>query len=160
MWTLTTLSILLVLIGLVDGDRMVWCERDGVWGYSSLDDLNRDIADEMNRVHDFPFMNPQGSYEYTLCGHTVFDATEYALTPLLSHSRFVCSSEHCTISGGKVQMNLLHVPAFHDRYPMEEVSFHGLTFQGFTTYSIAALATGRTSAKFYNCHWKVCLSNE
>jgi hypothetical protein len=111
---------------------------------------------------------PQTTYVYTLCPNTVLDATTTPLRPLLNNAMFVCGadgqrSNRCVILGGTVQVAILD--SLVDGYPLQELSFLGLTFSGFVSddasaangigTSIAAMASSVTMATFTDCSWQV-----
>lgn len=139
------------------GRRDVPCPYDdSIVGYTSIAHLNADIQEEIDRIENVPILQPESSYIYTLCPHTVFVGDE-RLTPLLDNSTFLCgnmgdSKDKCTLMGGSVQVNIIDSPY---QYQINRLFFRGLTFSNFTSYGVAASASSQTRAEFHDCHWRV-----
>jgi hypothetical protein len=107
---------------------------------------------------------PADAYMYNLCANTFFDATSTILAPVLSNSMFICGNDgsrlgRCVIVGGSEQVRI--VDSTIDGYPLQELSFMGITFSSFesnalkTGTSIAAFASSSTTATFTDCAWEV-----
>jgi hypothetical protein len=131
--------------------------------FATLGAVNSDMELELIRIRNGA--PPQTAYLYPLCPNTVFDATLTPLRPLLNNAMIVCGvdgqrSNRCVILGGSVQVAILD--SLVDGYPLQELSFMGLTFSGFTSASaggigtsIAAMASSVTMATFTDCAWQV-----
>jgi hypothetical protein len=107
---------------------------------------------------------PQDSYTYNLCPNKIFDAASVFLEPVLNNANFVCGNDgrrtnSCVIVGGTMQVRI--VDSAVTGYPLQEISFTGITFSGFETSnsmsgtSIAAFASSAATATFTDCEWKV-----
>jgi hypothetical protein len=131
--------------------------------FATLGAVNSDMELELIRIRNGA--PPQTAYMYPLCPNTVFDASLAPLRPLLNNAMIVCGvdgqrSNRCVILGGSVQVAILD--SLVDGYPLQELSFMGLTFSGFTSASaggigtsIAAMASSVTMATFTDCAWQV-----
>jgi hypothetical protein len=106
---------------------------------------------------------PQDSYLYNLCNNTFFDATNTVLKPVLNNVMFICGDDgsrlgRCVILGGSLQVEI--VDSTVDAYPLQEMSFMGITFSSFesnalrTGTSIGAFASSVTTATFTDCAWE------
>jgi hypothetical protein len=138
--------------------------------FATLGAMNSAMELELIRIRNGAV--PQTTYVYPLCPNTVLDATTTPLRPLLNNAMFVCGadgqrSNRCVILGGTVQVAILD--SLVDGYPLQEVSFLGLTFSGFVSdtsaaaagigTSIAAMASSVTMATFTDCLWQVRACN-
>jgi hypothetical protein len=137
--------------------------------FATLEAINSDMELELIRIRNGAPPQNAAPYVYQLCADTVFDATSTPLRPLLNNAMFVCGangnrSNRCVILGGTVQVAILD--SLVDGYPLQELSFMGLTFSGFVSSSnapattgigtsIAAMASSVTMATFTDCSWQV-----
>jgi hypothetical protein len=134
--------------------------------FATLGAMNSAMELELIRIRNGA--TPQTTYVYPLCPNTVLDATTTPLRPLLNNAMFVCGadgnrSNRCVILGGTVQVAILD--SLVDGYPLQELSFLGLTFSGFVSdtgigTSIAAMASSVTMATFTDCAWQVRTTRE
>lgn len=139
------------------------CPRDAtVVGYSSITAINEDMQTELSRIGDGG--DPEESYTFRLCPNMVFDASVEALRPVLSNAFFVCGGDgsrnnNCIILGGSEQIRIQDSTVAS--FPLERLSFMGLTFADFTGNDaatgtcISALANSQTTAVFLDVSFTV-----
>ena len=139
------------------------CDSDAsVTGFNNITSLNRAMRDEVARIAADG--TPQDSYSFVLCPNTIFDTSRTPLRPILDAASFTCGADgslanQCTFNGGDEQIRIVdsRVPG----YQIKDLSFSGITFEGFTPNagltgaSINALARSRTTATFEDVEWKV-----
>jgi hypothetical protein len=158
----TLLAIAAALTLRADGQVEQCRDSPGLQGYMSITAMNSEMRKEFEKIVQGG--SPEKSYSYMLCPETVFDATAEPLLPLLSNMEFSCgakglASENCVIFGGHEQVRF--ADSTSQSYPLEQVSFVGLTFANFTTNdrgtgtSIAAFASSTTTASFMNVKFTV-----
>lgn len=157
------LVVFLVLASRATAQSAKECSRDPtVVGYESLAALNNDMETELNRIRDGG--TPEESYTFRLCPNQLFDAESSTLLPVLNNAMFVCGSDgsrsnNCIIIGGSEQVRIENSQV--DTYPLESLTFIGLTFADFkgnaaiTGTSIAALASAPTTATFLDVTFTV-----
>lgn len=139
-------------------DLRVVCPTDpSLFAYNSIAAINEDILSQLDVIRQNQGQ-AEPAYTYNLCPNTVFDGTS-RLTPMLNASSFVCGSQgdsrdNCTIHGGQVQVYLTETPsvAFSS---IQYTAFHGLTFDSSTSFAVAAFGSNKSTAEFFDCHWKV-----
>lgn len=130
--------------------------------FETLGALNSVMQTELIRIQNGA--TPKDAYTYNLCPNTFFDATSTALEPVLNNAMFVCGDDgsrlsQCVILGGSEQVSI--VDSLVNGYPLEELSFMGITFSAFESNtdmsgtSIAASASSATTATFTDCAWQV-----
>lgn len=131
-------------------------------GYASIAAMNNDIDAEFNRIQNGGA--PQEEYVYMFCPRQEYDASIEPLRPLLSGSVFRCgvtglSTDTCTITGGSEQIRV--EDSGLTTFPLSNVAFRGLTFNGFTNNadssgtSVNVLASDATSIAFSDVVWTV-----
>ena len=139
--------------------RSVPCPTDAsITGYTSLEDLNDDMAAERDRIAGGG--SPSAEYNFILCSDadSTFDARRgNEINVVLENANFFCGGDGfvnpaCTIVGGQLQVRIENSAV--DGYPIENMSFQGITFQAFVGRSIAYLANTPTEAVFENCIWQ------
>ena len=129
--------------------------------YETIGSLNSVMQTELLRIQNGA--TPQDAYIYNLCSNTFFNSTTTILAPLLNNAMFVCGDDgsrlgRCVILGGSLQIEI--VDSSVDTYPLQEVSFMGITFSSFesnalrTGTSIGAFASSVTTARFVDCAWE------
>jgi hypothetical protein len=129
--------------------------------YETIGSLNSVMQTELVRIQNGA--TPQDSYMYNLCNNTFFDATTAVLEPVLNNVMFICGEDgsrlgRCVILGGSLQVEI--VDSLVDAYPLQEISFMGITFSSFesntlrTGTSIGAFASSVTTATFIDCSWE------
>jgi hypothetical protein len=163
---LCTLVVTSLLVTSVTGQdvnaRVVSCPSDAtVLGYTSIDDINQDQFDELNRIREGT-TEPKPLYSFILCPKTTFDASETSLNVVLSGSVFSCgsdmkpsSSSDCTIQGGMSQVYMADLAL--PNYRLESATMIGLTFEHFNGTSFDIRATETLSLTLMDIVWKVCL---
>lgn len=162
MWSLCLLVVLLgwtcrTVSGQEVYSRTEQCGgEDSLEGYTSIEDINSDMQDELERIEDGD--DALDVYNFILCPNTEFDAARGPLQPVLNGAVFWCGefgnlSDNCTFTRGSSQVRIQDSQI--SDYKLESLEFRGLTFQQFTYASIAAEASQNTTAKFIDCHWKV-----
>jgi hypothetical protein len=130
--------------------------------FETLGALNNVMQTELSRIQTGA--TPQDVYTYNLCANTNFDANTTVLEPVLSNAMFICGDDgsrlnSCVILGGSEQVRI--VDSLVTGYPLQELSFMGITFSAFqsnkkrTGTSIAAFASSATTATFTDCAWQV-----
>jgi len=136
--------------------------------FNTLGAINSVMQTELVRIQNGA--PPQQSYVYSLCPNTFLDASAEPLEPVLNNVMFVCGesgdrSGRCVILGGSQQV--LIQDSLVDGYPLQELSFLGITFSAFETNggdmtgsSIAAFASSTTTATFIDCVWQVHISRQ
>lgn len=128
--------------------------------YETIGSLNSVMQTELSRIQNGAI--PQDAYMYNLCNNTFFDSTITALKPVLNNVMFICGDDgnrlgRCVIAGGSLQVEI--VDSTVDSYPLQEISFMGITFSSFesnalrTGTSIGAFASSVTTATFTDCAW-------
>jgi hypothetical protein len=138
-------------------------QAEGLTGYTTIASINNDMRAELARISDGEKL-PEDSYTYTLCPQTIFDVSNEPLQPILSDVSFACGSngeanDSCVLFGGSQQV--LIVDSLLNSYPLERITFSGLTFSGFNQNSesrgtaIAAFASKPTSAIFRDALFRV-----
>jgi hypothetical protein len=129
--------------------------------FDTIGSLNSVMQTELTRIRNGA--TPQNAYMYNLCNNTFFDATTSILEPVLNNVMFVCGENgnrlgRCVILGGSVQVQIDDSTV--DTYPIQELSFMGITFSSFesnalrTGTSIGAYASSSTTATFMDCTWE------
>jgi hypothetical protein len=98
----------------------------------------------------------QDVYFLVLCPGT-FDTSSGPLLPRLDQASYSCAgtgevSEGCIFSGGEVNIQV-EDPGI-EGYSINAINFLGITFTGFTGYSIELLGSAPTEAIFMNCLWQ------
>ena len=103
---------------------------------------------------------------YILCPNTLFEVLA-PIIPQLDQTILTCgedgsSKNECTIVGGKIQVDMNINSTSSSPLPIKLVDFHGLIFRSAEnetiineTISIQASASGKLTAYFTDCHWKV-----
>jgi hypothetical protein len=129
-------------------------------GYTSIAAINSAMAADLSAIKGGAA--PKPPYLFTICPNTALTATE-PLTPMLSGAEFVCGSDgsasnKCTIQGGANQVSIQDSTV--SGYPLQNVTFEGITFQGSTQSAVLAGAGSGTTANFVNCNWNVSHSRE
>lgn len=130
--------------------------------FGTLLALNNEMQTELIRIRNGA--TPNSEYLYNLCPNTFFDTASTALEPVLSNSKFVCGengsrTDRCVMLGGSTQVRISD--SLVEGYPLEELTFMGITFSGFQSNnnrrgsSIAAQASSVTTATFTDCEWQV-----
>ncbi|EEC43188.1 predicted protein [Phaeodactylum tricornutum CCAP 1055/1] len=142
-------------------------QAEGLTGYTTIASINNDMRAELARISDGEKL-PEDSYTYTLCPQTIFDVSNEPLQPILSDVSFACGSngeanDSCVLFGGSQQV--LIVDSLLNSYPLERITFSGLTFSGFNQNSesrgtaIAAFASKPTSAIFRDALFRDFMSD-
>lgn len=132
--------------------------------FETLGAINSAMQTELTRIQNGAA--PQDSYTYTLCPNKFYDASMVILSPKLNNAMFICGEDgsrtnNCVILGGTEQVRI--VDSEVSSYPLQELSFTGITFSGFegntrmTGTSIAALASSAATVTFTDCSWQVRL---
>jgi hypothetical protein len=116
--------------------------------------LNSDIETELARIEEGE--TPQERYNIVLCPGT-FDTSTGPLLPRLDQATYSCSgtgnvNDACIFSGGTENIRI--EDPMIDGYTVNGMSFIGLTFTGFTGYSVELLGIAPTEAIFMNCMWQ------
>ena len=130
--------------------------------FDTIGALNSAMQTELTRIQNGAA--PQDAYMYNLCTNTFFDAQTAILMPVLNNVMFICGDDgnrlgRCVILGGSEQVRIQDSTV--DNYPLQELSFLGITFSSFATstartgLSIAAFASSSTTATFTDCSWEV-----
>lgn len=130
--------------------------------FDTIGALNSAMQTELVRIQSGA--TPEDSYMYNLCTNTFFDAETAILMPVLNNVMFICGNDgsrlgRCVILGGSQQVLILDSTV--DSYPLQELSFMGITFSSFESnsaqsgMSIAAFASSSTMATFTDCSWEV-----
>lgn len=130
--------------------------------FDTIGALNSAMQMELVRIQSGA--TPEDAYMYNLCTNTFFDAATAILMPVLNNVMFICGNDgsrlgRCVILGGSEQVRI--VDSTVDSYPLQELSFMGITFSSFVTntarsgMSIAAFASSSTTATFSDCSWEV-----
>jgi hypothetical protein len=130
--------------------------------FDTIGALNTAMQTELARIQNGA--TPQAAYMYNLCTNTFFDATTAILVPVLNNAMFICGNDgdrlgRCVFLGGSEQVRIEDSTV--DSYPLQELSFFGITFSSFETntvrtgLSIAAFASTTTTATFTDCSWEV-----
>lgn len=138
----------------------VSCPADtSISGYTSVTSINQDIERELDRIEGGG--DPQESYLVTLCPETTFDTSSSGpLLPTLDKTTISCGPDgdagnNCVFSGGPT--NILIADPTIDGYTINTLSFVGLTFTGFTGWSIDVTvpsSDASSTAMFMNCLWQ------
>lgn len=137
--------------------QQTWCPGDStIRGYDALVDVQSDMQMELDDIKEGRL--PQSTYIFTLCPNMVYDISTFILTPVLSGAIFVCGDkgdpkDRCVVFGGEEQIRI--IDSSLPDYPLESVSFIGITFTGFTGVSVAAKSSRKTTVTFSDCQWKV-----
>lgn len=128
-------------------------------GYRSLVDVQRDMENELDDIKLRG--EPDSAYIYTLCPNEMYYTSDVILTPVLSGAIFVCGrngdpEDRCLLYGGNEQVRIIDstVP----EYPLESVSFVGITFTAFKEMSINAKSSRTTTVTFSDCRWTVSMN--
>lgn len=160
---LGVVALVALLLGRPCHAQMEPCPSNGaLTGYASIAALNNDIEAELARISGGG--EPENEYVYMLCPRQEFDAALEPLRPLLSGSVFRCgvsgqSTDRCTIQGGSEQIRI--EDSVISTFPLNDVSFVGLTFDGFTNNadntgaSVNVLASATTKVTFSDVVWQV-----
>jgi hypothetical protein len=130
--------------------------------FDTIGALNSAMQTELVRIQSGA--TPEVAYMYNLCTDTFFDAETAILMPVLNNAMFICGNDgsrlgRCVINGGSQQVRILDSTL--DSYPLQELSFMGITFSSFKSntaqsgMSIAAFASSSTMATFTDCSWEV-----
>lgn len=123
--------------------------------YTSITAINSAMATQLNAIQGGA--TPKPPYTFTICPNSVLTATQ-PLLPVLSGTEFICgsngaASNKCTIQGGANQVSIQDSKL--SNYPLQSVTFKGITFQGSTQSSVLAGAGSTTTANFIDCNWNV-----
>jgi hypothetical protein len=150
------LALLLLVVALTDGQPTACPNQPSTQGYSSIAAINAAMNADLASIASGKAPTPP--YVFTLCPGTTFDASQTALLPVLSGAVFRCGdsgalSNNCIISGGTTQVSI--TDSTTPGYTLQSLQFQGITFEGFTGTSIAALAGNATTASFSDCSWTV-----
>ena len=141
----------------------VACPSDAnLQGYTSISAINSEMNTELSRIAGGG--TPEDSYLYILCPNTDFNAVAEPLIPVLSGASFTCgadgaSSNNCKVIGGIEQVRIADSTVA--TYPLSQVSFSGITFEGFgntddaTGTSVNGMAASTTTATFQDVLWRV-----
>jgi hypothetical protein len=159
--------LLFLAIGLLQGIQLAQCQFDNfdpsvepcpsdtsISGYTSIPSINGDIDQEITRIGSGG--SPQELYVLVLCPGT-FDTTTTPLLPRLSQATYSCAgtgnvNEGCIFLGGETNIRI-EDPGV-DGYTVNDMNFMGITFAGFTGYSIDLLGIAPAEAMFLNCLWQ------
>jgi hypothetical protein len=125
-------------------------------GYASINDMKIDMQDEIRIIDNGG--TPQDAYIFVLCPFTQFDTTSDSLIPLLDNSIFFCGDQgdvddSCQISGGSILVVIRDSEI--SNYVINEVSFVGVTFSGFTDTAISGDALSTTTVKIDQSRFQV-----
>ena len=144
--------------------RQVECPNDAsVTGYTSLEDLNADMAGELDRIAGGG--NPAAEYNFNLCSDPdiVYDARRgNEINIVLDNTNIFCggpgaTNPSCLVTGGQLQVRIEN--SVVDGYPLNNAFMQGVTFADFRGRSIAFLANTPTVFNCEDCIWQVCLLN-
>ena len=129
--------------------------NSGINGYTSIVAINAAMTTALNAIKGGGV--PKPPYVFTICPNTVLTST-VPLTPMLSGATFVCGSDgtasnKCSIQGGANQVSIQDSTV--SGYPLQNVTFSGITFEGSTQSSVLAGAGSGTTASFNGCSWSV-----
>ena len=148
--------------------RAVTCENDAdpsLIGYKYLDALYSDMQDEADRISQ---LNNEtevpSSYHMVLCPGNVFDTWVWGpIVPPLDNVTFTCGNdntmehgEECLVTGGDTQVHIqnINVPT-RPEYGLNQVTFQGITFEGFMDTSVVLNARKSAIAIFESPKWRV-----
>jgi hypothetical protein len=142
------------------------CPGTDYEGYLTINAINSDMQAELEYISNGGVA--QSSYDFVFCPNQALDANLATLRPVLNGANFICGSaaqpgEDCRITGGDEQVRI--EPSTIPGYTLEEITFVGLTFAGFSTNgdatgtSIAALASGDTTVNFIDTRWTVSVTS-
>lgn len=139
-----------------------------VSGYTSVFALNNDMLFELAQIATGTA--PQPEYEFILCPNTVFDFTPapgnetnttlpvVPLMPVLNNVVFQCGTtgnvdDECIFSGGDTQVEIEDSNVAD--FPLEMVTFRGLTFSEFDDAAIAGGADDTTTVFILDSNFEV-----
>lgn len=140
--------------------RQVECPNDAsVTGYTSLEDLNDDMAGERDRIAGGGTPSPE--YNFNLCSDPDinYDARRgNEINIVLDNTNIFCGGPgvaipSCVVSGGQLQVRIENSDV--EGFPINNVFVRGITFEDFRGRSIAFLANAPTVANFEDCIWQV-----
>lgn len=164
---LRTLTAAAILLSPCDAQTGPCPSNPVLTGYTSITALNNDIQTEIDRITQGG--TPEEEYVYTLCPRHVFEVIgDEPLLPQLSGSVFQCgvsglSTDNCVIRGGAEQVRV--EDSTIATYPLQDVSFRGLTFESFTNTaeedgaSVNVFASETTTVRFVDVVWTVRLGS-
>ena len=152
-------SCLLLVVGsilIVDGQVQECPEDPTIQGYTTITAMNADMQAELEAINNG--QAPQPGYTYTLCPDTAFDTTSTPLLPVLNNITFVCgatgsSASNCVLFGGDEQIRIEDSTV--ESYPLQQVSFSGLSMANFTGTAVNAAAGTTTTASFNDVDFQV-----
>ena len=164
LWNLLTLAALEKVGAQTEAfTRQVSCPNDpSIMGYTSIQDLNRDMADELARIEGIG-QAPDLDYILNLCSDpdNVFDVTgNNAIRPVLDRVQLFCGGPDavdpaCIIDASTQQLAVDEITTTLGGYDLNEVLFQGLTFRRFRGVSADLSASPDATATFIDCIWQV-----
>lgn len=130
-----------------------------IQGYTSVADINSDMAEELREIVEENKPQNQGGYDYLLCPSTTLDVGD-PLLPVLDNVRFICGengavTDQCILSGGSQQIVIQNPENVDNSFVFNLVSFVGVTFENFSQRSLSLEADAPLQASFLNCVWQV-----
>lgn len=138
--------------------RQETCPNDNsLTGYTSIQNLNEDMAAELQRIEQGGEI-PDGGYDLILCPGETFDATGDSIQPVLDQVSISCGGPNsvdplCVIDGGEEQ--LLIQDSSVNGYTLTSVTINGLTFSNFGGETSASLTASRpTEFTCVDCIWQ------
>jgi hypothetical protein len=120
-------------------------------GYTSLEAINADMADELARIAGGG--EPAAEYTMTLCPPTgtLLDTRRgNELKPILNNLSILClDGVECILDRSQVQVLVENSQVAN--YPLTDILLQGLTFQGFVGTAISFRANTPTQLTCDNC---------
>jgi hypothetical protein len=132
----------------------------GIVGYSTIDNLNLDMEDELSRIVNDGGDIPAIDYNMILCPGSI-SAAAGPLLPILDRVVFTCTDgTECSIDGSNGQQVLIQDSAATG-YTITSITFMGVTFSGFTGgVSSSVQATNPTVVSYVNSVWQVHMQSD
>ena len=136
------------------------CPSDSnIIGYTTIAAMNADMQTEISRIDGGGDFEDGQTYNMILCPGGTFDTTDEPLLPVLNGAIFSCGedgnvADGCVVSGGRQNVNI-QAPSINN-YPLQMISFNGITFEMFGDRSIEIQGTPDLDAVFTNSVWQVC----
>jgi hypothetical protein len=140
--------------------RQVECPNDtSIMGYTDIQDLNRDMEDELDRIQDAGEI-PDMDYILNICPK---DGTYGIGDPIrpIDRAQIFCGGPDavdatCVLDGGRTHVRVedITIDGLPD-YRINEVLFQGITFNAFSRRAVEMLAAAPAVASFVNCIWQV-----
>jgi hypothetical protein len=143
--------------------RSVACPSDAsITGYTSLADLNADMAAELARIEGGG--QPLVEYNLNLCSNpdAIYDARGgNEIRPVLSGLNIYCGGPTatdavCIINGGQIQVLINDSDVAS--YPIGNILLKGMTFRNFNGRSVEMNAQAPTTITFEDTTWQVTIT--